>query len=233
MTSTGLPDDITKKIQRVEDEVLHIVEEADRVQRTQLSGVSISYESDAPRDLLTDDERAQSICFITRYENLPVVVAPVIVEREGKHHLGNLGFLRHALNEYRSIIQNQDDSIHFQGIHAFCRQKMTNRDKSQDLVITAYGEGARDVTPQFVEYLDQRCKAIRVVLDKCEYGYIYNGILQHSDHASAQRLLREYSDGTLNYVFIKHALLLRYIKDCLVWHHALLNAITSPKLGPL
>lgn len=57
----------------------------------------------APGDVLTDFERAQSISFVTRYEHLPNECRVKIVERDGQYHIGNLPFLRHALNDWRPL----------------------------------------------------------------------------------------------------------------------------------
>jgi hypothetical protein len=229
-----IPEPLQEKFEKLYAGIDQIIERGKEIQKTSLSGlISFKYESSVPRDILTEYERAQSVCFVTRYESLPVINDLSIAEHGDKYYLNNIDYIRHILNEYRAIIQNQSDSVYYQKIHRFCREKLINRDKSKDLVITINHKTDGDITMVFIKYLDEQCKSIRVILDSCDYGYIYNGILQHSDHSLTKRFLEEYSDGIINYVFIKHAVLLGYIKERLYWHYKLLNALTFPKLGSL
>jgi len=229
-----IPQFLKGKLDNLQSEIDQLVELAKNTQRTNITGsVSFKYEIGAPRDILTDFERAQSVCFVTRYEGLPILNDIAVAEHRGRYYLGNIDFIKHILNEYRAIIQNTKDSVHYQKVHKFCRAKLTNRDMSKDLVITVNNEVDADITDTFTKYLDEKIKVITIVLNHTNYGYIYNGILQHSDHRFTKRFLKEYSSGEINYIFIKHAKLLGYIKDCLFWHYKLLNAITFPKLGPL
>jgi len=229
-----MPELLQTKCEKLQAEINEVVEKAEKVQSIHISWpIRLGYESSVPRDILTEFERAQSICFVIRYENLPVVENLHIREHDGSYYLNNIGFIKYVLNEYRTIIQNQRDSVYYKRIHKFCRKKMVNRDKTKDLVITVYQETDEDITETFTAYLDEQCKAIRVIIDNCDYGYIYNGILQHSDHNFTKRFLEEYSSGNINYTFIKHAQLLVYIKERLYWHYKLLNTLTFPKIGPL
>jgi len=230
----NIPAIIKEKIESIENEVVKVIQTAEKIQLTKISApFNITYENAAPRDILTDDERAQSICFITRYESLPIADQIEIGELEGKYYLTNIDYIKHTLNEYRSIIQNKSDSIYYQKIHSFCRQKMVERDMSQDLVITIINNEEGDITDKFTKFLDERCKSIRTIIDNLEFGFIYNGILQHSDHRYTKRYLNEYVSGDLNYVFLKHAKVLETIKEWLNWHYRIMNTITFPKMGPL
>ncbi len=226
--------EIESKFDNIQEEIGSIVKMADDTLLTEVSGlISFEYQHSAIGDFLTDFERAQSICFVTRYETLPVFDKAKAIERNGKYFLGNYTFVRHVLNEYRPIIQNQKDSVYYKHIHRFCREKLINRNPSKGLSITIDHKDKGDITESFFKALDEKCKAIKLILKKCEYEYIYNGILQHSDHKFTERFLEEYNSGEINYIFIKHAHLLVYIKDLLNWHYRLLNAMTFPKLGPL
>ena len=141
--------------------------------------------------------------------------------------------IRFALHEYRPILMNQNDSMYFRNIHRFCRSKLINREETKDLTITVFDEDERDVTMAFTKQLDQEMKAIRIVLSGCEYEYLYNGILQHSDHRYTSRYLHEYHSGQLNYAFLAHALPLGYFRARLGRHYRLINMLTFPKPGPL
>lgn len=110
---------------------------------------------------------------------------------------------------------------------------MVSRDKTIDLVITINHTKKGDITEKFTKFLDERCKSIRTIIDNLDFGFIYNGILQHSDHSYTKRYLDEYVSGDLNYTFIKHAQVLGAIKEWLTWHYKVINSITFPKMGPL
>jgi hypothetical protein len=229
-----LPDSVHLKISDTESEIKKIIEESYEVQKSNLTGkISFRYQQGAPMDILTTYERAQSVCFISRYESLPVFNGIETVEIKGKFYLNNISFIRHVLNEYRSIIDNQGDSIYYAKIHNFCYLKLKNRDPQKGLSITVNHEKDGDITETFMKILGEKYKSIKIILGKSEFDYIYNGILQHSDHKYTKRYWDEYYTGKLNYVFIKHAALLEYIKDCLYWYYRILNQLTFPKLGPL
>jgi len=230
----NLPNAIQLKISDTEFEVNKIIEEARGAQKLNLTGeISFRYQQSAPMDILTTFERAQSVCFISRYEFLPIFNGIEIVENKGKFHLNNIAFIRHILNEYRSVINNQGDSVYYTNIHNLCYLKLKNRNPQAGLSITVNHEKDGDITETFMKILGERSKSIKIILGKSEFGYIYNGILQHSDHKYTERYWEEYYTGELNYVFIKHAALLGYIKECLYWHYKILNQLTFPKLGPL
>ncbi|WP_028114878.1 hypothetical protein [Ferrimonas kyonanensis] len=225
---------IEEKLDIVRMDVDRIVALAHAHLKTDISGgISFRYEISAPRDVLTDFERAQSICFVARFDALPTIESVNVNEVNGKFYLNNVSEIRSALNEYRSIVQNKKDSIHYQKIHKFCREKLLNADHSKDLSITVNHESRGDITQEFAKYLDESCKAIRTIINHCEFGYIYNGILQHSDHRFSSRFLEEYSSGEANYTFIKHAFILGHIRELLSWHHRLYSALTFPKLGAM
>jgi len=230
----NLPEPIKSKLYDTKSEVDRIINEADAVQKTKFTGkISFSYEQSAPMDILTPFERAQSVCFISRYEHLPVLGGLEIFEHDSKFFLKNISFIRHILNEYRSIIFNQKDSVYFGKIHKFCHEKLMNRNPSEGLSITVIHKKDGDITRFFVKFLGEKNKSIKIILQKSEFGYIYNGILQHSDHIYTERFWNEYNTGKLNYVFVKHAALLGYIKSYLYWHYTILNQLAFARLGPL
>jgi hypothetical protein len=203
------------------------------VQVTRLGKAAFRFTHSAPSDILTKDDRAQSVCFITKYEHLTEVAGVHIVEKNGDFFLENIAFFRHVLNEYRPIIQNQRDSIHYMNIHKLIREKLLLKDPREGLVLTVIDEEQNDISDSFLRYLNERAKTIRRIITGLDYDYIYNGILQHSDHTYTDRFLEEYNSGEINYVFLKHAFLLNAIKQELLWHYKILNFLTFPKLGPL
>jgi len=232
--SMDAPVEIKEKFDRVTQDVDEILRIAHQHFKTDIDGqISFSFTISAPRDVLTDFERAQSVNFVTRFDSLPVFQEIKIREENGKYFLNNLDEIRHVLNEYRSIIQNKKDSIHFQQIHKFCREKLLNNDHAKDLSITVNHATRGDVTHEFAQVLDEHYKVIKSIIKHCEFGYIYNGILQHSDHRHTKRFWEEYVSGEINYVFAKHALLASNIKILLSWHYKLYSVLTFPRLGGL
>ncbi len=231
-----LPEEIKKKMDATTAGIDALIKEAGTVQKTSFfGGFQLSYRHSvlgAP-DILSDFERAQSISFISRYEHLPEFEGVQLLEHKGKFYLDNIGYIRHILNEYRSIIMNQSDSIYYGHIHSFCCERLKNQDPTKGLSITVYNEKREDVTNIFLRILGERNKSVRMIISKSEFDYIYNGILQHSDHKYSKRFSDEYHSGKLNYIFIKHASLLDFIKDSLRLHYQILNQLTSPKLGSL
>lgn len=228
-----IPADIQAKFDAINKDIVRIIEKGCSELTTKIpEKISLKYQTSAPRDVLTDFERAQSICFVTKYESLPIVNGVNIVDHKGKYFPNNIDDIKHVLNEYRPIIQNQGDSVHYQKIHDWCHKKLST-DPTKDLSITAEQESGKDVTAEFRACLNERARAIRKILSECEFSYIYNGILQHSDHKYTERFWREYVNGELNYTFIKHATILGEIKDLLNWHYRLFNVLTLPKMGPL
>lgn len=230
----NLPEPARSRLLQTYKEGQQIAEKADAILITKLSGkISFEYKSSAPLPAMTRFERAQSICFVTRYEHLPTLERLDIVENNGKHYLGNIGFVRHILNEYRSLVLNQEDSVYFAKIHKFCHHKLANKDSSKEMSVSVLHEADGDVTDVLLKMIGERNKAIKYILKECEYNYIYNGILQHSDHKYTERLIEDYHTGRLNHLFIKHAFLLGQIKELLWWHHYILNNLTFPKPGPI
>jgi len=228
------PEIIKERLLKTYKETNEIIEEALALQKTKIRGkISFKYEHSAQGDVLTPSERAQSVCFITRYEHLPILNKLNIIEKDGNYFIANIGFIRHILNEYRSIIVNEKDSVYFSKIHTFCHLKLSNRDPSKGLSISVDHKEKGDITDMFLQILGEKNKAIKLIIDRCEYDYIYNGILQHSDHKYTKRFLIEYNSGRINHSFIKHSFLLGLVKELLYWHYRLLNSLTFPKMGPI
>lgn len=230
-----LPEQLKAKLSETEQAINTIIDIADAVQETPVpSTYQIRYQHHLHnREILDPYERAQSICFISKYEHLPILGSVDVVEKEEKVWLRNLQDIRHLLNEYRSIVYNQKDSVYYKQIHKFCHEKLTNRSPLQGLRISIYDGSGNDITDIFLKILGEKNKSIQTAIERCDFDYIYNGILQHSDQRHTDRFRKEYQSGELNYVFIKHTKILQYIKECLFFHYRILNGLTSPDPGPL
>ena len=230
-----LPNRIREKITNICSEVDEIIGEAQNEIKTTLpKEISFNFVHSAPTDVLSEFERAQSVCFIIKYENLTEYANNIdLIQQNENYYLANFKILGHILSEYRPIIQNESDSVYYKKIHSFSRSKLFNRDSSMGLVVTVNDDNRNDVTNAYINIIDERIKAIGLIHKKCEFDYVYNGILQHSDMSFSNRLWEEYANGTINYVFLKHTMVLKNIKEYLRFHYHLINVLTFPKLGPL
>jgi len=215
-------------------EIDQVISRAEGLLKTELPNpVQFEFVNSAPRDVLTDYERAQSVSFLTRYEHLPTDYTVEIVERKGAHFIGNMDFLRHALNEFRPLIQNEQDSVYYQKVHGVWYAMLTLEDPSKGTTIRVYDRERKDVTATFIAWLSERNRAISYVLQPLEYKYLYNGILQHSDPDYSQRFIEDYTSGELNYVLWKHVHVLGFIREMLGSYYPLLKFLTSPTPGAL
>lgn len=179
------------------------------------------------------EEHAQSVSFVTRVEHLPHECKVELVKHDGHWHIGNLSFLRHTLNDFRPVIQNQSDACYYQKVHNFCYRALLRASPHDGLTLRAIGPNGSDLTHVFAEFLRERNRAIGLVLKAMDYDYLYNGVLQHSDARFSERFLKDYVSGEINYIFWKHAQVLAFIRQMLLPYYRILNALTFPKLGPL
>jgi hypothetical protein len=229
-----LPENIRLRLKVLQAEIDQVISRAADLLKTELPNpVQFEFVNSAPRDVLTDYERAQSVSFITRYEHIPTDYTVEIVEREGVYFIGNMGFLRHALNEFRPLIQNEQDSVYYQKIHGVWYAMLTLDDPRKGTTIRVYDRARNDVTSTFIAWLSERNKAITSVLRPLDYKYLYNGILQHSDPSYSKRFLEDYTSGELNYFLWKHVHVLGFIREMLGAYYQLLKFLTIPRLGPL
>lgn len=229
-----IPERIVKRLEALETDLQAVLSKAAEELVTQLPGpLSFRYEHSAPSDILTVEERAQSVSFTTRYENLPTEFSVQLVQQGERWYIGNLPFLRHALNDFRPIIQNQSDAVFYRKIHQVWYQMLLRTSSKEGMTIRALDNQDRDVTPIFARWVGERQRAIGIVLGALEYDYLYNGILQHSYVRFSQRFLKDYVSGELNYLFWKHVDALGFIRDMLVPYYTLINVVTFPKLGAL
>ena len=70
-------------------------------------------------------------------------------------------------------------------------------------------------------------------MNRLEFAYLYNGVLQHSDPNYTKRFLADYTTGQLNYLLWKHVRVLGFIKTLLKPYHTMMRVLTFPALGGL
>jgi len=228
-----IPSHIKSKIDTLHDEVSNIVNEAYDYLKWFRLRVSLSFRHSAPVDILTDEERSQQVCFVTRYQQLPHIEGIIIEKKDGKYYFKNLSFIRHVLNEFRVILFNQSDPIYYKRLHKFCYCSLANDDPSKGLSITAHDVERNDKTDEFVKFLNANTKAIDFILSKCDLDYLYNGILQHADKNHTKRYWDDYYSGELNYMFLRNALLVSETKNFMDVYYRIMNCITFPLQGSL
>jgi hypothetical protein len=114
-----LPERLVRRLRKLEEEVDVLGAKVHATLETQLpASIAFRFEHAAIGDVLTAQERAQSVSFVTRYEALPVHYSVKLAERDGHWYITNLPLLRYILNDYRPLIQNQRDVVHYQKIHS-------------------------------------------------------------------------------------------------------------------
>jgi len=106
-------------------------------------------------------------------------------------------------------------------------------DKSKGTVVRVLDVQQQDVTSVYVKWLGERNQAIRHLLAAFDYGYLYNGFLQHSDPKFSKRLMQDYTSGEINYLLWKHVRPLGELKRLLRPYYMLMRSLTFPNLGPL
>ena len=234
----SLPLKIQEKLNALDRDVKKIVSCSHSCLKTRIdSQLSLLYSGQGTRNILTEYERAQAICFSIKYQSLPSFNNRLAIEQhtQGKFFPKNIDSIRHILNEYRPLIQNQNDSVYYSKIHSFCLKKLSTLelDSHQDLKIRVIDSAGSDLTLSLTKGLNERKKAIEKVLAQCEFHYLYNGVLQHSDKKYSERFWEDYTSGNLHYLFIKHAKILTYIRDLLEWHYFIFENLTFPSMGSL
>lgn len=231
-----MPERIAKRFEAITAEVQRAIDEANQnIVTTIPQRIAFRYESAVlDRDILSECERAQSISFVTRFDHFPDDLhTQIAVDQQGNWWIANLWDLRQALNDFRSVIQNQSDSIYYQNIHNTWVQALRQMDKSKGTVVRVLDDHQLDVTPVYVKWLGERNQAIRRLLASLEYGYLYNGFLQHSDPKFSRRLMQDYVSGEINYLLWKHVRPLGELKRLLRPYYTLMRSLTFPTLGPL
>jgi hypothetical protein len=186
-------------------------------------------------DLMPPEERAQAVSFVVRFEHLrddlKVSIGP---DAAGEWHIKNLWELRHMLNDVRPIIQNQNDSTFYTNVNSTIQKRLRRTDVTQGMRVQVFqGDTENEVTPAYATYLVENTKAIATILNRLEYGYLYNGVLQHSDAKHAKRLLKDYTSGELNYLLWKHVIVLGQIQYWLTPYYRVLSILNFPSLGSL
>lgn len=228
--------EIQTKLRSTLDEANAVLEEARTRITTNISAIQFRFQSSqASPKLLAETVEAQALSFVIRYQDLPSFndIELLIKHTERGYFISNLGDYRRLINEYRSIVQNQNDSIYYINIENLCHRMMINTDPSSALCLSVLNEAKDDVTQEFRRFLKETRKAIQFLVNRSDLNYLYNGVLQHSDGEFTERLWSDYVSGILNYTLIRNAALLDGIKCLLLPHYRILNTLVFPPAGGL
>ncbi len=106
-------------------------------------------------------------------------------------------------------------------------------DPSKGTVIRVRKRDGDDVTGIYATWLGERNRAVRHIITALDYGYLYNGFLQHSNPQLSKRLFDDYVSGELNWLLWKHVMPLGVIFSLLEPYYRLMRVLTFPSLGAL
>lgn len=212
----------------------HIIERAHENLRTHLEDrISFKYTHAAPVDVLTPLERSQTLLFLDKVVGLPDLSTIDLKQDGPKTIVSNLSDFKGALHDFRPIIMNTSDRIHFTRIHSLCSKALNNREPKTGLSISVTFEKGGDATGLFCRCLIEHKKACSKTVELADFDYIYNGILQHADERYGKRYSDDHYSGELTYILIRNALLLQPIANLLTWHARLISPFNPPNLGSL
>jgi hypothetical protein len=230
-----IPPQILAKLKKCESEANEILQEAEgEITDLDTSSVRLRVTSTAPLPLMTWEEQAQSLAFVVRYEHLPELHNFVAGRHpSGRYYLNEIDQIRAALNEYRTIFYNQNDGIFYGAITNLYQKAFSSEHPNATMRIKALTPEGQDLSTDYLEHLKSRKKAIRYGIEKSDFDYIYNGVLQHADGKYAMQMVKEYTDGSLAYLLLKNVLIAQGLKDFLSEHYKVINVLNFPKMGPL
>jgi hypothetical protein len=229
-----IPEEISIKLAENEAKAIAIIESGEKLLNNfSTESIDLTYTISAPTDVLTQEERAQSMVFVFRFDHLPEILEFTVAEHRGSYYINEIDAIRAALNEYRTIFYNQNDAIYYRKIGNLYRTKLVNRDPSKGLSITARNKEGTDVTSEYVSYLDSTQKAIKAIIKASDFDYIFNGVLQHSDKAHSRKMIEHYTNGSMNYILLKNLTLARSIKTLLFEYYKVVKAMHFPRMGGL
>lgn len=200
-------------------------------------GIQFTSTLSAPTPLFTTDEQSKWFVFIMRYDMLSELVNslpnPKITDRSGKLMIDNLYLFKSALNDMRTMIFNNDDSIFFNKIHKIIMRWLNNKDHSTGQQIIVTDETGLDITNHFIDVLNSYHKILNKLIKKSDLAFLYNAVLQHTDSIDSQRFINEYSNGNIQYTIIKCYQLCPVFINLLRYHRLIISMLMHIEMGEL
>ena len=175
----------------------------------------IKIANSAASPLLADTEEAAFHAFLAKFRSIPNFPGPVITQRENNFFLGNEDLAKHIITEFRPIIFNEKDPIYFGKIYNTIYKMLNRKSPVSGTKMTAFNERFEDITDLLKKELAVARKVIVSTVELLELDYLYNGVLQHSDPRFSKRYRQDFRSGNLQYLFLKHAQVLTYLKGYL------------------
>jgi hypothetical protein len=230
-----IPPQILNKLKNCENEAKVILEESEsKITDFDISSIRLRVTSTAPLPLMTLEEQAQSLAFVVRYEHLPELHNFTAGRHSsGRYYLNEIDQIRAALNEYRTIFYNQKDGIFYGKITNLYQRAFDTKHSKASMRIEALTPEGQDISSVYLEHLKSRKRAIRYSIEKSDFDYIFNGVLQHTDGQYAMQMVKQYTDGSLAYLLLKNFLIAQGLKGFLNEHYKVINVLNFPKMGPL
>jgi hypothetical protein len=232
-----IPGSLLKRFDQLNRELEDVLTGAEAIVKNPFSErVSFHVINSAPQDFVTDSERSALHSFILKCKSVPDFDHPQLLWTGKDFQLGNIDLAKHVITDWRPIIFNQTDAIYFTRIHNLIAHMMSQTDHSKGTKITVYAEKEKDVTSELLTFLGQCRDSVQYVIGKSDLDYLYNGVLQHSDVRFHERYTKEVHSGELNYVFLKNAKFMNWVKRSLTpysWVAGSFWLPGHPKVGAL
>lgn len=195
--------------------------------------ISIEFINNANEPMFNVDEKAQIIFFATKYENLSDF-KNLTINRVDDNCFIDEKPLRDLLNEYRPIYFNYEDPIYYERIHKFFIARMLfNEDATKATQIRVASERGEDITRNILLTMKDRIKCIKYIIEKSDFNYVFNGVLQHSDKRYLERYSEDYESGEITFILLKNVTLLMLLKCLLYSHYRIIRNLTYISKGGL
>lgn len=201
------------------------------------NGIQFTSTLSAPTPLFTKDEQSKWFVFMMRYDMLSDMIDdipnPRVTDRSGKLMIDNLYLFKSALNDMRTMIFNNDDSIYFNKIHATILKWLKNDDHSTGQQLRVNDENGNDITAHFIDVLNSGHKILNKLIKSSDLSFLYNAVLQHTDTEDSNRFIDEYSNGTIQYTIIKCYQLCPVFINMLYYHRLIISMMMHIEMGEL
>lgn len=230
-----IPKPIFERLRFCESEAHAILQEASQL-ITDFDGDSVGFRvtSTLPLPLMPLDLQAQSLTFMVRFDHLPEIHDFVAGRHpSGRYYLNEIDKIRAALNEYRTIFFNKKDGVYFGRITNLYQRSFIEEPPGSSMRFSAIDRQGQDHSVDFLAHLKSRRKAIQHAINRSDFDFIFNSVLQHSDGQHAMRMVNAYTDGSLNYTLLKNFIIAQGLKEFLKQHYRVINTLNFPIMGSL
>ena len=156
-----------------------------------------------------------------------------INQQNGKYMIEELYLYKSALNDMRTMIFNNDDSIYFNKIHCIILKWLKNKDSELGIKLTITDNNGIDITEHFIKVLNSQHKIINKLVNSSDLPFLYNAVLQHTDNKDMKRFITEYSNGMIQCTIIKCYYLCPVFIKMLCYHRLIIGTLMNITPGGL